>query len=252
LALELHPLVAGFSDAQAYERGRPACGPEVVEVLSQTLGLGPRAPVLELGAGTGKLSRAVVNGGLDLTAVEPLESMRAVLAEAIGAARVRVGTAESIPLQDQSVDAVLAADAFHWFDESRAMPEIRRVLRPGGGVAILRSEPVMGAPWLAELGAIVMRDRPQHPAFGERGPAAALEEDDAFGPLRYDEVTSSAVIDREGILAWVASMSWIGTMELARRDRILAEVETVLEREGVDALSHRVLHRVWTARLRAA
>ena len=94
--------------------------------------------------------------------------------------------------------AVLAADAFHWFDERRAMPEIRRVLRPGGGVAILRTAPAIDEPWSRELGEIINEMRPEHPAFNARGPAAALEEDPALRPGRGDD-------------GHLASASWTAT-----------------------------------------
>jgi SAM-dependent methyltransferase len=246
---ELHPLVAGFEDAETYDRGRPQYGERVVSILTEELGLGDGAPVLELGAGTGQLSRALVAAGLDVTAIEPLEGMREVLARAIGAQRVRAGAAEQIPVADGSVDAVLAADSFHWFDEVRALAEIHRVLRPGGGVAILRATPVLDAPWSQELGALIIAARPQHPAFGERGAAAALEQDPAFGPVREAEVASEQLLDREGILAYLASMSWIGSLQKDRRSELLADARRLLERNGVSALRHQVRHHVWMARL---
>jgi SAM-dependent methyltransferase len=248
----LHPLVAGFADAASYEKGRPQHGAEVVRVLAEQLDLTAGAPVLELGAGTGQLSRALLAGGLDIRAVEPLASMRQLLARAIGAERVQAGVAEEIPLPDRSVEAVLAADSFHWFDEARAMPEIRRVLRPGGGVAILRTVPMLEAPWSGELESILMRERPEHPAFAERGAAAALEEDGAFGPVREKVVSTEQSSDRERILAYLATVSWVGSLEADRRREVLAEVENLLERHGVIELHHRVRHQLWIASLTEA
>ena len=98
--------------------------------LAAELRLAPGAPVLDLAAGTGKLSRALLAAGLDVVAVEPQTALRARLAGAIGADRVREGVAEAIPLPDGSVAAVTVADGFHWFDSGRALPEIRRVLVP--------------------------------------------------------------------------------------------------------------------------
>ncbi len=128
-------------------------------------------------------------GGLDLTAVEPLEETRALLAQAIGPERVRAGVAEEIPLPEQSVDAVFAADSFHWFDQSRAMPEIRRVLRPGGGVAILHCCRSGRAPGSRRSARCSRRPGPAHPAYpGFEGLAAgALSEENGFGPL--EEIT---------------------------------------------------------------
>lgn len=240
-------MVSGFSDAQAYDLGRPRYGKPVANALLELLELEPGDPVLELGAGTGQLSGALLEGGLDLTAIEPLQPTRELLVEAIGAERVRPGVAEAIPLEDDSVRAVMAADSFHWFDETRAMPEIRRVLQPGGGVAILRTVPVLDVPWSEELGKIMEELRPEHPAFGERGPAAALEADPHFGPVLEHTVTSTRTIDRPRVLAYLASMSWVA--QLAERERFLVRVERLLDEHDMQELEHQVLHLMWVSRL---
>jgi SAM-dependent methyltransferase len=245
----LHPLVAGLTDAGAYEGGRPRYGEHVVAQLTSELGLRAGARVLELGAGTGQLSRALLAGGFDVVAVEPLGSMRELLSQAIGAQRVLEGSAERIPLADASVAAVFAADAFHWFDEERAVPEIHRVLQPGGGVAILRTLPVFDGPWGHELGQILAAERPEHPAFGERGAAAALEEDERFGPVTERVLDGEHVTDRDGVLAYVASMSWIGVLPEARRGEVLARAAAVLDGHGVGSVRHAVRHHFWSARL---
>jgi SAM-dependent methyltransferase len=246
---DLHPLVGGFSDAAAYDAGRPRYGEPVVTALREHLELGPGSPVLELGAGTGQLSVALLEAGLDLTAVEPLGPTRELLRAAIGAERVREGRAEQIPLAEDSVEAVFAADAFHWFDETRAMPEIKRVLRPRGGVAILRTVPKLDHPWSAELGQMLMESRPEHPAFGERSAAAALEEDADFGPVTETSVTTPAVLDREQLLVRVASFSWVAVLPSAEREQLLARMLEVLERHGVERVEHDVLHQISLARL---
>lgn len=240
-------MVSGFTDAQTYDMGRPRYGGPVVDALLELLELTPGDPVLELGAGTGQLSIALVEGGLDLTAVEPLQATRELLAETIGTEHVRSGTAEEIPSEDGSVRAVMAADAFHWFDEARAMPEIRRVLAPGGGVAILRTVPVLDTPWSDELGRIMEELRPEHPAFGERGPAAALEDDPHFGPVLERTVTSSRTIDRPRVLAYLASMSWVA--QLPEREGFLARVERLLEEHDMQEIEHPVQHFMWVSRL---
>lgn len=248
-AEQLHPLVAGLADAGSYDRGRPRYGEQVVRELVAELSLAPAAPVLELGAGTGQLSRALLDGGLDVLAVEPLESMRAVLAGAIGAERVRAGSAERIPLPDASVAAVFAADSFHWFDERRALPEIRRVLQAGGGVAILRTLPVLDTPWGHELGQMLAAERPEHPAFGERGAAAALEEDPGFGPVRERVLEGAHMTDRDGLLAYVATLSWIGALPEPRRAEVLARAAALLDAHDVADVRFPVRHELWTARL---
>src|SRR5262249_50970017 len=93
--------------------------------------------VLDLAAGTGKLTRDLVPSGARVIAVEPLDEMREHLVRLLADVEALGGTAEDIPLEDGSVDAVVCAQAFHWFDPERALPEIHRVLRPGGGLALL-------------------------------------------------------------------------------------------------------------------
>ena len=246
---ELHPLVGGFADAAGYDRARPRYDALVAEALVEQLGLEPGAPVLELGAGTGQLSEALLEARLELTAVEPLDATRELLAAAIGEERVRAGRAEEIPLADASVRAVLAADAFHWFDERLAMPEIKRVLAPGGGVAILRTAPAIDEPWSRELGEVINAMRPEHPAFNDRGAAAALEEDPDFGPVRETTVTSRRELDREALVALVGSFSWVATLPDAGRERMLARVGAVLDAHGFERGNYDVRHQMWVARL---
>ena len=128
-AMQIHPLARQFATvADSYERGRPEYAPAVLGAFAAELGIGPGEPVLDLGAGTGKLSRALVAFGFDVVAVEPQAPLRRRLAGYVGADRALEGVAEAIPLADASVAAVTVADAFHWFDRARALLEIHRVL----------------------------------------------------------------------------------------------------------------------------
>jgi SAM-dependent methyltransferase len=131
---DLHPATRGFGlAADAYERGRPDYPAAAIEWLVDRLDLRPGRTVVDLGAGTGKLTRLLVPSGAEVIAIEPIEEMRVKIENA----RVLAGTAEAIPLEDASVDAVTVAQAFHWFKPDEALAEIRRVLRPGGGLALV-------------------------------------------------------------------------------------------------------------------
>ncbi len=144
---DLHPATQGFGRAaDAYERGRPDYPAAAVDFLVERLDLRPGRVVLDLAAGTGKLTRLLVPTGAKVIAVEPIPEMRAKIENV----RVLAGTAEAIPLADASVDAVTVAQAFHWFRAEEALREIRRVLRPGGGLALVwnvrdESEPINAA-----------------------------------------------------------------------------------------------------------
>src|SRR3954471_16036477 len=134
----IDPLANAFGPAAAdYERARPSYPPEAIEVLRRELAVGPGLRVCDLAAGTGKLTRLLVATGADVVAVEPVPGMRAQLAEVLPEIEALDGTAEAIPLDDASVDAVTVAQAFHWFKFDEALAEIKRVLRPGGWVVIL-------------------------------------------------------------------------------------------------------------------
>jgi SAM-dependent methyltransferase len=122
--------------AREYELGRPLWPEELVDFVAAELGLSPDATVLDLGAGTGKLTRALVPRFARVIAVEPDEAMLAVLQEVVPGAEGLRGSAEAIPLGDDEVDAVFSAEAFHWFPPEAA-GEIARVLRPGGALVIL-------------------------------------------------------------------------------------------------------------------
>src|SRR6185437_12422973 len=127
-------LARSFGDvADAYELGRPRFPAPVVAVIAKAAG-GPR--LLDVGAGTGRLSGPLFEHGRDVVAVEPLDGMRAILARKIGADRALAGRAEALPLPDASVDGAICSDAWHWFDGARAADELHRVVRPGGGVVV--------------------------------------------------------------------------------------------------------------------
>jgi ubiquinone/menaquinone biosynthesis C-methylase UbiE len=180
--------------------------------------------VLDLAAGTGKLTRGLVPSGAEVVAVEPIDEMRAQLARAVPGVRALPGTAEAIPLPDGSVDAVTVAQAFHWFDQERAPAEIHRVLRPGGALAVLwnardLADPLQGAieDLLAPLreaaaaGAGYRWDReaasPWFGAFEERR-------------FRHEQRT-----DRRGLVDRVASTSFVAALPDGEREALLARVE---------------------------
>ncbi len=229
--VELHPLAAKFASvADAYERGRPEYAPAVVGAVAAELGLAPGAPVLDLAAGTGKLTRALVAGGFDVTAVEPQEGMRERLAATVGAERVRDGIAEAIPLDDATVDAVTVADGFHWFDQAAALAEVARVLKPGGGLAILTSIPDWGAAsWAHELGARIGELRPEHPYFDGPPWQEAVRAAGAWSEPREIRITASQPTDPERIVAYVASMSWVAAMPDDGRARWLGEAAAIVD-----------------------
>jgi len=142
------------SEAAAYERGRPSYPPEAIDWL---LPAGAQ-DVLDLGAGTGKLTTRLVERGLDVVAVDPIAEMLEVLGKSLPDTPALLGTAEEIPLADNSVDAVLVAQAWHWVNPQRAIPEVARVLRPGGRLGLVWNTRDARLGWVRELGRIIGHD----------------------------------------------------------------------------------------------
>lgn len=212
--------------ADTYQRGRPGYPQSVVEWLV------PRRArtVLDLGAGTGKLTRSLVEAGLKVTAVEPSQGMREQLTAAVPGAVVLAGSAEKIPLPDASVDAVVVAHAWHWFDAALAVPEVARVLVPGGTLSLVWNLRDETEPWMAALGAVMHRHAAQASDTNtEIGPP--------FGPPERMEVRWRQPVTRQGILDMVASRSYVITMPDEEREQLLGEVAELLS--GHPSLSGR-------------
>jgi SAM-dependent methyltransferase len=227
----LHPLAAGFADAaHAYDRGRPEYAPAVVGAIAAELSVPAGGRVLDLAAGTGKLTRALLAGGLDVVAVEPQAPLREILAAGVGVDRVRAGTAEAIPLPDDSVNAVAVADAMHWFDHAAALAEIRRVVRPGGGIAVLTTVPDWSnASWAHDVGSLIADMRPQHPHFDGPPWQDALAAADGWDPAREIRLTTSQPLIAERFIDYVASISWVAALPEQRRAAELAQIAALIQ-----------------------
>ncbi len=228
--MALHPLAAHFAELSGvYERGRPEYAPVVVAVIAAELGLPPGARVLDLAAGTGKLTRALLAGGLEVVAVEAHTQLCEGLGERIGPERVRQGLAEAIPLPDHAVAAVTVADAFHWFDHVVAVEEIRRVLRPGGGLAVLSTSPDWsGASWAHAVGTIMAGLRPEHPHFDGPPWQDALRAAGGWADPREIRVTASQPARPERMVDYLDSLSWIAALPSDQRTDTLARIDALV------------------------
>jgi SAM-dependent methyltransferase len=209
------PYTAFADVAGAYERGRPGYPDEAVSWL---VGDDPR-DVVDLGAGTGKLTRALVAHGHRVVAVEPLDEMRAELVSAVPGVRALAGSAEALSLPDASADVVTSAQAFHWFDHARALPEIARVLRSTGVLALVWNSRDDRDSWMARLSAIIGNETVQ-----EWDVLPVIQEGGLFGAVERASFAFDQVLDRDGLLDLVLSRSYLAKLSPPDRQPVLDAV----------------------------
>jgi SAM-dependent methyltransferase len=215
---------AGFaSAAEVYERARPSYPADAVAWLVERTGLGPGKTVLDVGAGTGKLTRLLVSSGARVVAVEPIPEMRALIdgAEAVD------GTAEELPFADGEADVIAVAQAFHWFDHARALPELHRVLRPGGRLALAWNMRDLDDPLqrrVEDLLAPLRREVPLHQVGSWREP---LDRSPLFGPAETGAFRFEQSFTTDDLCDRVASTSFVAAMPPVERDALLAEVRAL-------------------------
>jgi SAM-dependent methyltransferase len=159
---EVHEAARGNgAEAAAYDGAGPSYPVDAIAWLVERLGIKPGRQIVDLAAGTGTLTALLADVGADIVAVEPVASMRDRLRERLPGMPVLAGVAEALPLADKSVDAVVVARAFHWFDARRAMDEIARVVRPGGGVGLIWNARDRSVEWVDQVWSVIGRvDRP--------------------------------------------------------------------------------------------
>ncbi len=208
--------------ADAYDRGRPSYPDAAVAWL-----VGDRpATVLELGAGTGKLTQRLVAAGHDVHATEPDEAMLAVLRRRLPDVRTSATSAEEIPVADQSVDVVVAAQCLHWFDPAVALPEVARVLRPGGHLAVVYNHRDERIPWVRKLGRIIGT----HDNL--TGPLAAVEASDDFHEVDETAFKHWQSVDRRTIQDLARSRSNVAVLPDDARDRLMADLLALYDDYG--------------------
>jgi SAM-dependent methyltransferase len=212
----------GFQQgAGAYERGRPGYAPGVVEWLWQELCLGSDRTVLDVAAGTGKLTRELVPSGATVIAVEPVPAMRAVLEQVVPDARALDGTAEALPIDDGAVDAITAASAFHWFDGRAAAAEFHRVLRPGGRVALLWNRRRLDQPIHQAVDEIIGRYRRRTPSNHRGEWRESLESGGLFTPVAERQVPFEQVLDADGFVDRFSSISYVAALPDGQREQVV-------------------------------
>ncbi|MGH2636632.1 MAG: class I SAM-dependent methyltransferase [Actinomycetota bacterium] len=223
----------GFSfevvNADDYEALRPGYAPEAVAWVAERGGLGEGSLVVDLAAGTGQLSRRFALLGVDLVAVEPARNMRAVIVERLPAVRVVDGSAEAIPMEDGRADALVVGNAFHHFDAGRAFAELRRVLRPGGALALFWAWPMEedspSYPGIREVDEAVERVRAASDIVAAyrswSDPPAAVA---GFTPFERREFPTTHVVPSSRLADLYATSSDVASLPAGVRSQLLARV----------------------------
>jgi ubiquinone/menaquinone biosynthesis C-methylase UbiE len=226
----------GFgSGAEAYDRHRPGWPVEAVERALRELGLGPDSTVVDLAAGTGKLARELASRVARVVAVEPSGDMLRRLREVVPEVEGLEGTADAIPLAADSADGVFVAEAFHWFATPEAVAEIARVLRPGGGLALLWNLYEWGDDdWLEKFGGVLgERLAPAVAAVDRNRPETwqGAFDGSRFGPFERFDVPHELRTDADGLIAHVGTWSHTRVLDEPARAELARELESVLRRE---------------------
>jgi len=220
----------GFSrTAEQYERARPTYPAEAVRWIADEAGLGPGTTVVDLGAGTGKLTRLLVATGARVVAVEPLDEMRAQLSRVLPQVEALGATADAVPLPDASARAVTAAQAYHWFGPD-APRELRRLLEPDGVLALLWNERDHEDPLSAALEERTQRGRPGF--VHDEHWTLPLDDSELYGPLRHRRFPHRVA---ETVEETVGTISFVGAMDERGRREFLEEVRRICSDFGVDA-----------------
>jgi SAM-dependent methyltransferase len=226
---ELHPATRGFAlAAELYERGRPDYPAAAIDLVVERLDLRPGRTVVDLAAGTGKLTRLLVPTGAEVIAVEPIAAMRAF----ITGAHVIEGTAEAIPLADGSVDAVTVAQAFHWFRPDEALAEIGRILRPSGALALIWNTRDERHPVQAAISSILeplSRDTPRRKQPDAR---SVLDASGLFTPCETATFDHAQALDEEGLVERVCSISFVASAPADVRGVVEARVRALAHDAG--------------------
>jgi SAM-dependent methyltransferase len=224
----MHPVAEeGFGrSVEAYRRSRPSYPPDAITWLVENLRIGPSSVLVDVGAGTGKLTALLQPAGARVIAVEPLAQMRAALASELAGVEVLDGRAEALPLPDASADAIVVGQAFHWFDLPRALPELHRVLRPTGRLGVMWNELDVRVDWVRRFNDIIAV-----PRVGTPHPSAARDVDLSgyFGPPQRAEFAHVHIHERASVLERVASMSFVAVLPDAERAQVFEQVAALID-----------------------
>ncbi|MHB8466010.1 MAG: class I SAM-dependent methyltransferase [Acidimicrobiales bacterium] len=226
--MTVHPAAAaGFANtAEDYERTRPSYPAAAIEHLVDVLGLAPGRTVVDVAAGTGKLTRLLVPSGATVVAVEPVAEMRAVLEREVPLATALEGTAEALAVHH--ADAITVAQAFHWFDGPAALASFARVLGTNGHLAIVYNERDESPGWVADVNAITRRFREDVPQREDGTWKRAFADTSLFTALETVTFDNPHVLSPADALARFRSLSFVGCLPGDEQAQVLAQIAAIL------------------------
>lgn len=220
---------AGFgSVADLYESARPGYPDDAVTWLTQQLRVGPDSLVVDLAAGTGKLTRLLLHSGATVVAVEPIEVMRALIAPTSPGSLPVGGEAEALPLRSRSVDAVTIAQGFHWFDTPATHAELARVIRPGGGLGLVWNARDRTVAWVNEIWSIMDRVEKNAPWRDHEAWSGSERQLPGFSPFRSARFIHDHTMTPELLIGRLASVSHVAVLPEKTRQGVLDEARLVL------------------------
>lgn len=231
---EVHEVAhRGFeAEAETYDRARPTYPPDAVRWLTDNLGIRPGRRVVDLAAGTGKLTEPLLAAGANLAAVEPVSAMRAQLRGKLPRVPALAGVAEALPFAADSLDAVVVAQAFHWFDAKRALAELARVVRVGGRLGLIWNARDRSVAWVDAVWSIMDRVEGGAPWREQGGGKASAERADVAMEPWSDWVTATfrhvQYCSHEDVVDRIRSVSHIAVLPPERQEPLLGEVRSIL------------------------
>ncbi|CAI1134573.1 class I SAM-dependent methyltransferase [Serratia proteamaculans] len=228
-----HAAAEGYqANADRYVKGRPDYPPEITTWLRDTIGLHAGMTVIDLGAGTGKFTPRLLETGAQVIAVEPVAQMLEKLSAVLPQVKTLAGTAESIPLPDESVNAVVCAQSFHWFATARALAEIQRILKPGGKLGLVWNMRDARVSWVRKLNQIVDRHEGDAPRFytGEWRKLFPFKGLDALQEQVFMLGHQGAVEDV--IFNRVRSTSFIAALPPQQQEQVIEQIRQLVAEEG--------------------
>ena len=236
----IHPAAsAGFErSADAYNRARPDYPDAGVDWLWASMDLAAGDRVVDVGAGTGRLTGALAARGADVVAVEPVAAMRDRLVAAVPAARAVEATAEALPVADGSAAAVVAGQAFHWFANDATLAEFHRVLRPGGRLGLIWNRRRLDDPLQAAISELIEPLRGDTPHYASDAWREAFARSELFSTEAEHALEFVQELDRAGLVDRVGSTSFVAALDRQPREALLARVAALVDPAGVARLPY--------------